>query len=167
MKKQKTITKRVRVDSDLNELIDSLCSEKNVTFSEFVRGLILSELDNPGCNVTESNKTKGNRKKVTFLVNEDDYNRLSAISSSKGCNLSTELRFRLASSLSDATFDTIELNEISRARIDISRIGGLLKYAASKNLLLQDDLSQKTLDEIEHLKKALLTLFKKASNRVF
>ncbi|EHK7443106.1 hypothetical protein ID260_005018 [Escherichia coli] len=166
MKNQKTITKRVRVDSDLNDLIDALCNEKQINFSELVRGLILNELDKPSGHVKESKSGRKNRKKVTFLVDESDYNRLIAISDSKGCNLSTELRFRLASSLSDSCFDTIELNEICRARTDIARLGGLLKYATAKNLLLQDEVSKQALDEIEQLKKALLTIIKKASNRV-
>ncbi|MEQ5736400.1 hypothetical protein ABN362_22320 [Providencia alcalifaciens] len=164
-KQSKTIVKRLRVSDSLNKKIDDYCSNNGVTFTDFVSELISKKLDY--CNENYTIKSSSNKSKdVHFRMAVDDYNRLVNEACNKNKSIAQELRFRISSSLSLPAFDLLELKELSSARIEISRIGGLLKYATMKGLLLNDELSNKLISEIENLKKVFLDLYIESSKRV-
>lgn len=131
------VTRNFRIDSELLKAMEDLPKD-GITTSQLIElacyNLMQSKKSDFHKDELETNEKRKNKIFASINASDGVYTELMKIVESKNSTISQEINFILKASLTNESFSNIELSELSKAMIDLNKLGNLLKLSLNNNL---------------------------------
>lgn len=159
--KMAKIQRNFRINPDLDSRLKEIAKAEGITVSQLVELACFAIADEkksiPKPDPKRSNRDK--RISVYMRTESKTYKKLQAVSAEKNTTLSQEINYRLRASLTNSKFDLIEMRSLSKAMIDLNRLGGLFKLSLNNGLNnpeLLEDLNKKVMEIRDYFRETVI-----------
>jgi len=139
------IQRNFRIEKELDIALKNIAEEQGMTVSQLIELACYSimKIDKKAL-MNRHSRAENKSKKMNISINteEQTYRKLVKSAAAKNTSLSQEVNFILKASLTNQSFSNVELSELSKAMIDLNKLGNLLKLSLNNHLntpeLLED-----------------------------
>lgn len=162
------IKKSIRLDESLINTINNYAESNGMNFSQVIEYTIREKFKSIFVTkdiYNEKSQIKNKTKNIRF--DECTLIAISNIAKKKNITTSEEIRFRVSSSLSMPCFDSLELTELDKVRININQIGRLINMSVREKLIINDTYIVELMNLINEMNNALVKIIKTSQDRLF
>ena len=155
------IQRNFRINQDLDLRLKEIANEQGISVSQLIELACYSFADKKKESKKNLDSEIKKDKQLTVYVRTDSgtYKKLQAVSAEKNTTLSQEINYRLRASLTNSKFDLIEMRSLSKAMIDLNRLGGLFKLSLNNGLNnpeLLEDLNKKVMEIRDYFRETVI-----------
>lgn len=162
------IKKSIRLDESLINTINNYAESNGMNFSQVIEYTIREKFKSIfGTKDIYNEKSQIKNKTKNIRFDESTLIAISNIAKKKNITTSEEIRFRVSSSLSMPCFDSLELTELDKVRININQIGRLINMSVREKLIINDTYIVELMNLINEMNNALVKIIKTSQDRLF
>ena len=142
-----------RINSQLHADLKAFANSQGITTSQLIELACYHFMDRKPMPTKQVERHKKLESiDLKFCLDQPTYKKLAKIVQAKNSTLSQELNYRLSASLENAVFNDVELGRMWEIKVNVDRLGNLLKLAIDQKTPVNDELFKQLDNNITELR---------------